>query len=356
MSRTAFLSIAAAEMNLGDVFIRRAITRLIAANGHGAVIYTGAMGASYVGAFELPESWVVTSSPRVFLTALMRSCLLRRALVIMAPAPAQLDVAVVKRVGVAILLVLTRLSGNRVAVMGRALRGSGTVALAAERTIARVSALCLARDPLTAGFIGPPAEFKPDLGFAGIAPRYAPAAVPNTDRTIVALSLRFDHAPSADAVGAFVERLKTAGYDCVLVTQVREDRDVHERLARQCGIAHVDWPQTRSHLEQEGMVVDTYRRCVAVVSNRLHALVIGGRYGAVPVIADRVADNKLHPTLDDLLSLQSVWLHGDIGTPDNEVDLSESEIARTQVAFVDAAALLEPALRRFTELLDGNGS
>lgn len=348
MTRTAFLSIAAAEMNLGDIFIRRAITRLIAESGHEAVIYTGSMGRSYVEAFELPGSWVVTDSPRRFLPLLLRACLRRRALVVMAPAPASLDVSpvgLVKKLGVAGLLTLARLSGNRVAVMGRALRGRGRIALAAERAIARASSVCLVRDPITADLIGEAAQFRPDIGFASTAVRTATQPAEDPDRATIALSFRFDHRPDTEAVRKFVAQAQTQGFDCVLVTQVRQDRDLHEVLAEECGIPHVDWPAQRGHLEQESAVIEAYSRSRAVVSNRLHALVIGGRCGAVPVIADRAADTKLHPTLDDVLSPQSVWLHGG-GQPasDNAIDVSEAELARTRDTFAHASALLAPAL------------
>lgn len=352
MGRTAFISVAAAEMNLGDVFIRRAITRHIAANGHHAVVYTGSMGESYVGAFELPETWVITSAPRRFLSLLLLACLRREALVIMAPAPARLDrkgFYLAKQVGVAGLLALTRLTGNRVVVMGRALRGSGRLAVMAERMTARISSLYLARDPQTAELMGSNAQFKPDLGFAEIAARPRPDLKANTPRTLVALSLRYDRPPVTELVAKFVERVHSQGFEVVMVTQVREDREINQKLADACDIGHVDWPNDRSHLEQESAVVDVYSRSIAVVSNRLHALVIGGRYGAVPIIADELAENKLHATLDDLLKPQSVWLHS--AADDQPIDVSQAEIERVRAQFAAAAEALEPPLQKLLGLL-----
>lgn len=352
MGRTAFISVAAAEMNLGDVFIRRAITRHIAANDHHAVVYTGSMGESYVGAFELPDTWVVTGSPRRFLPLLLRACLRREALVIMAPAPARLDrkgFYLAKQVGVACLLALTRLCGNRVVVMGRALRGSGRLAVMAERMTARISSLYLARDPQTAELMGSNAQFKPDLGFADIAARPRPDVTSNSPRTLVALSLRYDRPPVTELVVKFVERVRAQGFEVVMVTQVRQDRAINQKLADACGIDHVDWPHTRSHLDQESAVIDVYSRCIAVVSNRLHALVIGGRYGAVPIIADEINESKLHATLDDLLKPQSVWLHS--SADEQPIDVSETEVERMRAQFAAAAEALEPALQELQNLL-----
>uniref|UniRef100_A0A5Q5BFT2 Polysaccharide pyruvyl transferase family protein n=2 Tax=unclassified Mycobacterium TaxID=2642494 RepID=A0A5Q5BFT2_MYCSS len=349
------MSIAAAEGNLGDLFIRRTVTRLVQAKGHEAVLYTGKMGKSYVDAFELPPNWVATPSPMRFLKMLAASCFQRRAVIVMAPAPARLDAkisAVGKRLGVALLIALSSALGNHVAVMGRAIRGSGFLALCGEKLIARCSSLYIARDKQTVLIAGGRAQFKPDLGFAAISLRIKAESTLRPTRNIVALSLRYT--PDTKTVRNFVSEMQSAGFKVVTVTQVQQDRALNDEIARVCQIEHIDWPESRSHLAQESLVVSVYNRSVAVVSDRLHALIIGGRYGAVPVIADRVEEDKLHATLDSLLMPQSVWLHGG-RRPEgaqSKLDLTVRERERIASAFASAATSLEAPLASLVEKLD----
>lgn len=352
MRRTAFLSVAAAEWNLGDIYIRRAVTRAMADDGMDAVVYTGTMGPGYVEAFEFPSNWVVTASPRRFLTLLLGACIRRKATVIMAPGPAQLETRLsplIKRIGVALMLMFARLSGNRVAVLGRALRGSGPVALKAERLIARSSVVYLARDPQTAELVGPPAQARPDLGFADSAARSGAAPETGAGRPLIALSLRYDRNPSIDLVREFAEHWRSRGFDIVLVTQVRQDREIHDVLSKECGFRHVDWPDGRSQLEQERLIVQTYAQCIAVVSDRLHALIVGCRQGAIPVIADSPGESKLHATMDFILEPQTVWLHTRSAEQTSfGLDLSDGEVQRIDKLVKEASAALTTSLHQFT--------
>lgn len=347
VTRTAFMSIAAAEMNLGDMFIRRAVTRLLAEHGVEAVVFTGRMGASYVDAFEFPRDWICTSSPWKFVRLLCRKLITRQAAIIIAPAPATLDkiisISALKRWGVTSLLASATLLGNSVIVLGRAVRGSGRLTLFSEKLIAKFSLIYLARDSQTARIVGCGSKLAPDLGFAASALRVHFDADSLRARKTIALSFR--RMPDVRTLSGFVSDFQSQGYDFWTVTQVREDRTLNKTIAQSCGIEHLDWPDWRSHLDQESLVARMYSNCVAVVSDRLHALIIGGRYGAIPVIADRSGEDKLHATLDVHLNPQSVWLYGDRECQTSiELDLSPAEAARTHAAFAAATADLERSL------------
>lgn len=353
MKKTAFISIAAAEMNLGDLFIRRAVTRLLAEHGVEAVVYTGKMSLNYVDAFEFPRDWVSTSSPWRFVTLLGRKLITRQAAIIIAPAPATLDktlsISALKRWGVTLLLASASLSGNSVSVLGRAVRGSGELTLLSEKLIAKFSSIYLARDAQTARIVGCGSKLAPDLGFAASAPRVVSDDVLRVRKTI---ALSFRRMPDVHALSGFLSEFQSQGYDFWTVTQVREDRLLNETIAQSLGLEHLDWPDSRSHLEQESLVARMYSNCVAVVSDRLHALIIGGRYGAIPVIADRSGEDKLHATLDALLNPQSVWLFGDCQCRGSiELDLSPAEAARSHAAFAAATATLERSLTDYVTSL-----
>lgn len=355
MTRTAFMSIAAAEGNLGDIYIRRAVTRLIDSADGSAAIYTGKMGQSYIAAFRLPPGWLVTNSPRRFLTAMIGACLRRRAVIIMAPGPTALASAaapLAKKIGVVALLTAASLIGNPVMVLGRAVRGDSRASLLAERVMARISSIYLARDPFTADLVGVPARLAPDLGFAPTATE--PAATPTPEaRGTVAISLRFDRDPQLDRVAQLVREWREAGLDPVFVTQVREDGPNHVRMAEALDVRCIDWPENRTHQEQETAVTHEYSRCVAVVSDRLHALIVGARCGALPVIADSAGESKLHASLDFILDAQAVWLHGGAECL-TTLDFSEAEMA-TAVATTSAARDLAAPLQHVATTLSQAG-
>lgn len=358
-SRIIFMSVAAAEMNLGDMFIRRALTKLLESQRHSVMIYTGSMGASYIEAFTFPETWSVVSSPSAFLRHLAGASIRRRATIIMAPAPASLDhkgFRLLKHVALALLLSLCASAGNQIVVVGRAVRGTGKLATLAEKLIARVSALYIARDQVTVDKVGGVAEFRPDFGFAPTALRI-PFSASQTESARRTVAVSFRREPDVLEVRRFVASLQDRGFDVVAVTQVREDSVVNQFVADNCGISHVDWPESRSHLAQEASVIGLYSKCCAVVSDRLHALIIGGRYGAIPVMVERVREDKLHATLDVLLAPQTVRFDQMTRSlSDNELALTAAEQERVQDAVGAACAQLEETSARVIDLVGESAS
>lgn len=357
MTRIAFMSIAAAETNIGDILIRRAATRIISANGQNAVIYTGAMGRAYVEAFDLPSDWIVTSSWSKFIGRLIIACFNQRAVVVLAPGPANMEItgfALVKRVLVTLLIAMVRISRNHVVVLGRAVRGRGKIATRCEKAILRLSALYLARDSTSVELVGPTAVLAPDLGFADIAIDQLPIRInPYSVRNIIAISLRRE--PNVSALQRLVSSMQDAGFKVITITQVQSDDQLNARLAGVCGIEHLEWNDTTNHTEQERRVTQAYSGCLAVISDRLHALILGGRYGAIPIIVEREGEDKLHATLDSLLEPQSVWLTQDpTDAGELQFELGIDEFERVRNAFLHAARRLDHPLQTFLSLLGSN--
>jgi hypothetical protein len=73
--------------------------------------------------------------------------------------------------------------------------------------------------------------------------------------------------------------------DCslVVVTQVRGDHQRSDVLATLLTANHLRWDEGRSHREQEAIVRACYVKSLAVVSDRIHALIIGLTEGAAPI-------------------------------------------------------------------------
>jgi hypothetical protein len=347
MARTVFMSVAAAESNLGDIFIRRAACRLFMNSGFDMVLYTGRMSENYVDAFQLPARWITTSSPLRFAGLLFRTIIANRAVIAISPAPtlmrAGISLGGMKRFAVAVLGIVARLTGNKVVVLGRAVRGSGSFELFSERLLARVSSAYLARDRGTAEIIGFGVEHAPDLGFAGCAAQQPEVAGGSPDsqgiRNTIALSFR--RMPDTTALSDFVAVFKKRGFKFLAVTQVREDDEVNARVADMLEIDKLPWHEGRSHFEQERAVSAVYACSVAVVSDRLHALIMGARYGAIPVIADRRGEDKLHRTLDPFIEPQSIWLDGSGGGAgtlwEPDFHLRETERVRNAIAATTSA-------------------
>ncbi|MFD6855981.1 polysaccharide pyruvyl transferase family protein [Rhodococcus sp. NPDC060090] len=346
--RSVFLSIAAAQGNLGDVFIRREITRAIERGGGAAVVYRGSMPTGYVNAFELPSDWTITSSPARFLWRLLRAAVVGNALIIMTPGPASLSggvVGAIKRVGVACMIALNRIMGNRSIVLGRALRGAPGVRLRAEKAMAKFSELYTTRDSQSSRIVGGRAEFFPDLGFACLDP------FEEKNRAYVGVSLRHDRTVDEPALKSLVCCIESYGLKPIFVTQVREDRRGHLEWAEALGVEHLDWPEKIHHSEQERRIEDCYSRCAGVVSDRLHVLILGARKGAIPVIVDSENEQKLHASLDEILYPQAVNLCENGGQV--VLDLGSNEALRIQEAMASASRRLEPVLVRVNSIIEG---
>ncbi|WP_083853048.1 MULTISPECIES: polysaccharide pyruvyl transferase family protein [unclassified Rhodococcus (in: high G+C Gram-positive bacteria)] len=338
--RELYISIAAAEGNIGDIYIRREALRAITKAGVVPFVYVGSMRSSYVDAFHISPERFVTSSPGRFLRRMVWAIGFRRAVIAMSPGPAALGNsmrAIVKHIGVAVMFAVARLCGSKVLVLGRSVRESNRVSLFAEQMMARAAHMYLVRDEQSVHLIGDRARFVPDLAFVNFV-----SSADNFQRPFVAISLRHDRFVDDDAFEALVAEIRAAGYDPILVTQVKEDALRHRMISEKWGLQHVDWPESRTHREHEAVLFDCYHRSTAAVSDRLHVLILAARSGAIPVIVDVVNEQKLHTSLDAILAPQSVFLSSQGSSC--ELDLSESERLRIKAAMSSASAKLESAL------------
>ncbi|WP_029151076.1 polysaccharide pyruvyl transferase family protein [Microbacterium indicum] len=138
------------------------------------------------------------------------------------------------------------------------------------------------------------AEAMPDWALA-LEP--SPAA----ERTALGISLRFDRPyPSPAWIASVRDLAGRLSLDVVAVAQVQRDSPYARRLAADLGGRHVVFPSGRSHAEQEAILRREYAGMAAIVSDRLHALLIGLSEGVVPLGHTESARPKLARHFDSL--------------------------------------------------------
>lgn len=329
-----FMSINAAPGNIGDIYIRRQVVRAFDREGTGGVLYAGSMPAGYLDAFHLSSRWKLTSSYTKFLLKLICSYASRRCVFVMAPGPAELGsrlAPTVKHVLVTLLILVGRLTGNRILVLGRAIRVHSKVGVLFERIIVRSSNMYVVRDSTSSDLLDEgKVRFAPDFAF-GSKLEHADEAF---SRIYASISLRHDRIVDPAAIRELVDRIRSSGLIPRLVVQVREDQSASSALAALVGIDIVSWDEGTSHSAQEELILSAYRESSIVISDRLHALIFGAISGSIPIIVERSGEEKLHVTLDPVLSPQSLWLNGI--EPIGEIDSSELQRERIFSATVRA--------------------
>lgn len=303
--RSMFCSIAAQPDNLGDIVIRRVFLDWMDGAGLRLHVFIGDMPPTYVEAFDLPEDSRTYRSPGAFEIALLRGAVTRRAHLAFAPGPLGLLPGLgtwPKSLANLLNAVAVRLSGGRVLVLGRAVRGSACAARSIERLLARTATLCVVRDHETVAILRGPAMMAPDLAFS------EPSTVLDDSpsrRDRLALSFRGDRPPPTDLVRSLAEQAIAIGLRPLLVTQVGSDHALHAALSADLGLEHLGWDEPSAR-DQLARVRSAYLTSAIVVSDRLHALILATTAGAVPIGATYGDSDKLQATLGAVIDLPLV--------------------------------------------------
>ncbi len=127
-------------------------------------------------------------------------------------------------------------------------------------------------------------------GFGTFAPDWAfglgtPVAewCPRKERGLLAVTLRFDRAwPDESWLHAVKTLATVTATRIVTVAQVARDAPRAVRLAEELGGEYLGAEST-SHADLDAHVRSVYSRCLAVVSDRAHALILGATEGAYPI-------------------------------------------------------------------------
>jgi hypothetical protein len=146
------------------------------------------------------------------------------------------------------------------------------------------------RDPSSRSWVGV-GRVAPDWAFS-----FASTAA-GADRNHIAVAVRGDRNGRldrwAEAVATTARERKLSP---VVVVQVERDNELAKRLGADYGWEVSEW-RGGSHAKREAEIRAIYGASAAVVSDRLHALVIGATEGAVPVAYAPTSVDKSRRTL-----------------------------------------------------------
>ena len=166
-------------------------------------------------------------------------------------------------------------------------------------------------------------------------------------RDVLAVSLRFDRPlPDETWLGAVRELARSRGLTVVALPQVGRDNDRAVVLARELGGEVLAW-HGNDHGAREDVVRGVLRRSSFVVSDRLHALVLGHTEGALPIGLGTASVDKIARTLATVGALDVTGVQSEL-TVGQAVDLMNGIDSRRS----ELLALVRPARARLAELSD----
>lgn len=292
MKHKIIASISAQEDNLGDIEIRKILLSWFAETGAEIHCYRGGMSDSYVRAFELDGRVTWHNSLIALQIHLLGGMMPGSAShFVLAPGPQMLQNSPKSTTKSALNLINATLCsafGGGAYSIGRAFRGGGFSALP-TRLAVRQCKVSTVRDELSNHHLDYNSTTAPDLAFY-------PERWTTGPKSKVAICVRSSLDFDIDMYANLCKAIRLNGLEPVVVVQVKRDQNLGARIADLASCEIVSWTN-EPHLSQLHRVYDCYSNCAAVVSNRLHGLILGARSGAVPLrLMDRT-DSKLAPTL-----------------------------------------------------------
>jgi len=141
------------------------------------------------------------------------------------------------------------------------------------------------------------------------------------------------------------------GLEIVTVTQVKRDHENGLRVAAALGGAHIDWPASSGHAEQETRLRELYRRAALVVSDRLHVLIAAATEGASVLSASAGATSKAARNFDTI-GLTDVHVDLSGASPEylrSRVEKALTGSARARLAVEDARRTIDAIVRDIRE-------
>jgi hypothetical protein len=328
--------------NIGDVVLRREYFDRLRAVGR-LQVYMGAASSDFLDGLHLHEADVVHSSFRQWYaagwSALLRG---RSAWFVDKPGELSLDQQTFSRqVKLLPLIIGIRLRRGQVLRLGLAMRAAESKYLTSLRGLFRLSTLVRWRDTSTtsAFHLG---AVEPDWAFGWN--KTGPDAL-DLDRTDIVVTYRGDRDLPSDAI---LDELRALARDgarrIVVVTQVRRDARRSDDLASRLDAELVPWPPERSLADHEDALRAIYRRSALVVSDRLHALIVGMTEGAVPLCITDRGEPKVARHLDAVGFYGSTVMVNESSTPLGEV------VGRQITRRAESLAATRNALDRLDDL------
>jgi len=292
-----FVPVVGQDDNLGDSVLRRGLLRALRNSGAEMHVYVGTNSSDYCSALGLHPSDVLYSEWDKWFRALRQAAWRERHTSVALNAGESRVQKNHSYIGLRYLLAiaLVRLRRGAAIQTGVGLRLPIANGPQLARFALRLASLVTWRDPesMAAMRVG---TVAPDWGF--YAQEVQPS-VPGEARPYLAISLRGDRpAPSDDWIAAVHGLAEQEGLIPLLVVQVKRDADRAEELRERLGpAAQVDLWATGTHEDREREVRDIYRHSRAVVSDRLHVLILAMTEGAAPIGFTPGAVEKVQRTL-----------------------------------------------------------
>lgn len=280
--------------NIGDVVLRRRFLRELRQMGSVHILVGGA-SPGFIEAMQFTsDDKLYRSSPdwmaRMYSTAF-------REKIILAFNPGELRVGWKSALAHAALLpaqLLGKIRGSKSIRAGIAVRGRGRLCSIPILMSDWLSDLTAWRDTATADD-RPWGLMCPDWAFDEVVESVHPNGHP---RDKLLLTYRGDQPMlSAAALEGIRVFALDQGLEIIVFSQVRRDNDRGELLAEALSCQNIAWGDNESHLRQEMKVRALMKSSQIVISDRIHALIIGTTEGAIPVGVIPYEDRKVGPHL-----------------------------------------------------------
>ncbi len=276
--------------NIGDVILRRRMLRAVQDTGRVCHVYVGRATPGFVEGLSLRRDDVVYRNFLWFVMVALLASLRREWLFAFNPG----EIRCTRRQGImhAILIpmmVVSHLRGRRCVRLGVGVHEYESMWKLPILVTVWLSKENVWRDRESRDRFGVGAV-APDWAFDEGAESGESVDVP---RRWLAISLRSDGPePSAEWFSSMQQISSAKGLEPIVVVQVRRDspraRAIAERL--HCGV--VDWTEETHHV-QERRLRDVYRQSEAVVSDRLHVLIMALTEGVIPLGLMEHEDTKI---------------------------------------------------------------
>lgn len=286
MRTKIFAEVVGQSENIGDSILRRSYLDALRAVGDLHLLV--GQHAGYISGLRLDPRDVCYEKRRQWLRPLL-GCLVKGQRVCIAPNSGETVISLLRPKKTWWLMLLNRLVGGRNIFCGVGLRNIDSPSLPfADRIMSKCYLLVFDyvswRDHYSRKSVEGVGEIAPDWAFAE-GQSDALLARPDISRGYVAISLRGDRPfPNTMWLIAIKDFSLARGLELIAVAQVARDVKHTARIAELLGCRHVDWSDAAlGNFAREKVVRDIYRKSAMVVSDRLHALILGLTEGAVPL-------------------------------------------------------------------------
>lgn len=281
--------------NVGDTVLRRAFLNALREAGE-LQIFVGTRSDDYLSGLGLAHSDRLYRTSAEWRREISRSTLREASVYAFNAGEIELERAYALRyLRLAPHLALNRLRGGHAVHAGFGVRKKTLWRLPVAATL-RLCDIVTWRDAYSRSIMGL-GRIMPDWAFAtGATNANLLASTPK--RPLLALSVRYNgQRPDKAWLSALRGLADTLGLTIVAVAQIERDGPLAKELAAQLGGTALVWDSS-DHFTQENRLREVYQQSLLVVSDRLHAAVIGLTEGALPLVVVGDGPSKAARTLD----------------------------------------------------------